>query len=500
MVKVDLVVMQAIVDVSSERALSKEEQKVLQDAQQIIARYALPPNDETSAAILGEESEASPKKKGPSKRNGRHPREAFVNAKTVKVSHLEFQPGQPCPCGCGKVYPLKRAIQFRHFVGQVPIEVTLYEMEQVRCNACGQVFTAPLPQGVGPEPYDATAVSTIALSKYGMGLPFYRQAAFLGALGTVIAASTQYEVVAAAVRKIEPAYNHMVEVAAQGKVGYFDDTSVKILDFVRDEWDERTGLFTTGIVSVQEAFQIALYFTGRDHAGENRAKLLKKRDPSLPGMIQMSDALSSNFSEIDSANELIACCLTHGRRNFVKIIDSFPADCRHVIRTIANVYHYDSLSKERGDSPEERLAFHRENSQPIMDELKAWLDSQIVDKKVEPNSQLGKAIQYMRNHWEPLTLFLRVPDAPLDSNTVERALKRVVLHRKNSLFYRSAKGAKTGDIYMSLIQTCQLNGVNPFDYLTALQRNSVAVEADPGDWMPWTFVVTLGVRSASPVP
>lgn len=504
-INIDLAELETIVNATPERILTRDEHKKLLDAHQILAQLAIPPfrNDETSAAVLGDgDGEATSDKKVPAKGHGRKKREAFGGAKVVKVPHCELQPGQPCTCGHGKLYRLKRPIHFRHFVGQAPIEVTLYELEQWRCNGfkgCNQVFTAPLPQGVGPEPYDATAVSMIALSKYGMGLPFYRQAAFLHVLGTPIAAATQYEVVAAGAKKIEPAYDHLVDLGAQGKVAYFDDTKMKILDFVREEGDDRTGLQTTGIISVHEAFEIALLFTGRNHAGENRAALLKKRDPDLPGMIQMSDALSSNFSEIGSVSDLIACCMAHGRRNFVKIVESFPQDCRHVINAIATVYHHDSLSKDLGHSPEERLAYHQENSKSIMDDLEIWLDEQINGKKVEPNSSLGKAIQYLRNHWQPLTLFLRVPGAPLDNNMVERALKKVVLHRKNSLFYRSAKGARTGDIYMSLIQTCQLNDVNPFDYLTALQRNSEALKAAPGEWMPWTFQATLeGLRGPAP--
>lgn len=207
-------------------------------------------------------------------------------------------------------------------------------------------------------------------------------------------------------------------------------------------------------------------------------------------MIQMSDALSANTAYI-SSEELIALCLAHGRRNFVKIIDSFPEECRLVIRAIGTVYHHDALSEEAGHSPEERLVYHQEFSRPIMDELKIWLDAQIAGKKVENNSNLGKAIQYLRNHWSELTLFLRQAGAPLDSNAVERILKKVVLHRKNSLFYKTEVGAKTGDIYLSLIATCQLNKANPYEYLTALQRNAEAVKESPRDWMPWNFKETL---------
>lgn len=91
------------------------------------------------------------------------------------------------------------------------------------------------------------------------------------------------------------------------------------------------------------------------------------------------------------------------------------------------------------------------------------------------------------NHWEKLTLFLRVAGAPLDNNLCEQALKMAIRHRKNSLFYKTTRGAEVGDVYMSLIHTCYFSEADPFDYLTQLQRNHERVRAAPGDWMPWNY-------------
>jgi hypothetical protein len=215
-------------------------------------------------------------------------------------------------------------------------------------------------------------------------------------------------------------------------------------------------------------------------------------------MIMMSDALAANAVGLDDEKEILANCLTHGRRNFVKIIDKFPKDCHHVISSIGTVYHHDDLSKTLGHTDEERLAYHQEHSGPVMVDLKVWLDAQVAEKKFEPNCPMGKAIAYMRSHWTALTLFLRLAGAPLDSNIVERVLKNVVLHRKNSLFYRTASGAKTGDTYMTLIQTCQRNDINPWDYLTELQRHHEAVKASPADWLPWNYKATLELLREPP--
>ena len=132
-----------------------------------------------------------------------------------------------------------------------------------------------------------------------------------------------------------------------------------------------------------------------------------------------------------------------------------------------------------------------------MDQLKGWAQAQLDDRTVEPNSGLGKAIAYLNNHWEKLTLFLRIAGAPLDNNICERALKKAILHRKNALFYRTPNGARVGDVFMSLIHTCQLNGVNPFDYLTELQQHAGALARNPGDWMPWNYQATLQSVRAS---
>jgi len=107
-----------------------------------------------------------------------------------------------------------------------------------------------------------------------------------------------------------------------------------------------------------------------------------------------------------------------------------------------------------------------------MEKLHAWLQTQFDESKEEPNSGLGEAIRYLLKHWERLTLFLRQAGAPLDNNIAERGLKKAILHRKNSLFYKTQNGAQVGDLFMSLIHTCELCDANPLDYLTALQKHS----------------------------
>jgi hypothetical protein len=120
--------------------------------------------------------------------------------------------------------------------------------------------------------------------------------------------------------------------------------------------------------------------------------------------------------------------------------------------------------------------------------LEKWLRERLAQRQVEPNSGLGKAIAYMITHWQKLTLFLRVPGAPLDNNLCERALKKAILHRKNALFYKTEYGASVGDVFMSLIHTCQLCPVDPLDYLTTLHKHTEEVARNPQAWMPWNYL------------
>jgi transposase len=425
--------------------------------------------------------------------HGRNGAEAFGGAQKVDVAHQTLKHGDRCPeCGKGNVYGQKEPKVLARIVGQAPLMASTYSLERLRCGACGQIFTAQEPEGVGPEKYDETAAAMIAQLKYGSGVPFYRLERLEAQLGIPLPTATQWEIVEEAGELLKPARDELIRQAAQGEVLHNDDTSMRVLKLKRPEGDERTGVFTSGIVSTGKGWKIALYFTGREHAGENLAVVLKRRAAELPGPIQMCDALSRNVPKLPEGVEiLLANCLAHGRRQFVDVAANFPGECRYVMEMLGQVYGHDAEARERRLTPGERLRFHQEHSGPVMEQLHRWLEAQLVEKRTEPNSGLGKAITYLLRHWQPLTTFLRVPGAPLDNNIVERMLKRAVLHRKNALFYRTLNGAQVGDLFMSLIHTCQLCGANSFDYLTELQRHAGELAAKPAEWMPWNYRETL---------
>src|SRR6267154_6111749 len=430
--------------------------------------------------------------------HGRNGAAAFTGANRVAVAHATLQSGDPCPeCREGKVYRQKEPKTLVRIVGRPPLEATVFEMERLRCNGCGEVFTAGDPQAAAPEKFDTTAVAMIALLKYGTGMPFNRMERLEGQLGMPLPAATQWELMEGAAKPIKRVLAELIRFAAQGSVRHNDDTSMRILKLARSTDDGRTGTFTSGIVSICGEWKIALYFTGWKHAGENLADVLKQRAPGLAPPIQMCDALSRNTPKLTGIEILLANCNAHGRRQFTEVAASFPAECLYVLESLGAVYGFDAETKERGLTSEESLEFHQTHSAPVMEELQQWMEAQFAEHKTEPNSGLGRAISYLLRHWTKLTLFLRQQGAPLDNNVVERALKKAILHRKNALFYKTMNGARVGDLFMSLIHTCELNKVNPFDYLTELLRHPAEIRVRPGEWMPWHYRMTLA-RMATP--
>lgn len=449
--------------------------------------------------------DARDKDKPPRTGHGRRPAAQYTGAQHIALAHPALGAGQSCPhCDAGKLYTQCEPARLVRIVGQAPLGATSYELERLRCHLCGDVFTAPAPQDVGTAKYDPSAATMIAVLKYGCGFPFNRLAGMQENLGIPVPASTQWDLVKHAAGELTPVHDELIRQAAQGELVHNDDTTMRVLELMdpntrreafEDLSPERSGVFTSGIISINLQRTIALFFTGAQHAGENLSDVLSQRARELHPPIQMCDALSRNLSP--AFKTLLVNCITHGRRKFVEIANHFPDECRYVIETLGEVYKNDALAKKDALSPQQRLIFHQRHSTALMDDLRAWMDKQLDDKLVEPNSGLGQAIAYMIRHWEKLTRFLTVPGAPLDNNICERALKKAILHRKSAMFYKTLSGARVGDLFMSLIYTCELARIDPFDYLTELLKHAGELLAHPDRWMPWNYRDTRARASPS---
>src|SRR6516162_465420 len=220
--------------------------------EKVLERAGLEPNSKVHAT--GPKAKAKPG-------HGRNGVETYCGGVRIPVAHRSLKSGDRCP-GClkGKVYEQKEPGLRIRVVGQAPIAATVYELERLRCNLCGEIFEADAPEGVGEKKYDETVAAMIGLLKYGSGVPFYRLEGLEENLGIPLPVSTQWEIVEEAAEVIRPAFEELIHQAAQGEVFHNDDTSMKILSPGRESAAakgspeersssrERTGLFTSGIV------------------------------------------------------------------------------------------------------------------------------------------------------------------------------------------------------------------------------------------------------------
>jgi len=425
-----------------------------------------------------------------SRGHGRRAAADYPGAPTVCCTHDAHRPGDRCPlCERGQLYLFRSLVRLR-FTGQPLALVTRFELEQLRCGTCGALWVAPTPSEVSQETYDVSLKVNLALAHYHLGLPFKRIESFQAMLGMPLSDATQWDLVEQVADSSYPVYEYLKQLGANQPLVYQDDTGARILSMIRENRTDppppRTGMYTT-VLQFEGEHAICLYFTGRQHAGENLDDILAHRDPDLPPIQWMSDGLAANTPTQHQDQALDINCIVHGRRKLVELEDYFPNESAQVIEAIAKVYEYEAECKKQRLTPDQRLAYHQQHSCAVMDDLKAWMEKQFEDRCVEPNSRLGGAFDYLLKRWQSLTRFLEVPGAPLDNNTAERALKMILRLRKNSLFYANVHGAYVGDVLTSLIETCRLARINPLDYLTALMHNRSAVFRDPGVWLPWNY-------------
>lgn len=444
---------------------------------------------------------AKAKRKG----HGRRAAATYWGAKKVTVPHNQLKAGDVCPgCTAGKLYDTERPAVLLHLHAQPIIAGTYFELEKLRCALCGKLFSATAPPEAGDEKYHANVAPMLAVLRYGYGLPMNRIEQMQQESGVPLPAGTQWELLHSHAQELKPVFDEFLNQAAGSDVFYNDDTTARILALEKhireaeqaapDDPNLRTGIFTTCVIATRGPRTFALFFSGGRHAGENLQAVLDRRPAELPPPIQMCDGLSRNKPATAATH--MANCNAHGRRDFVTVANAFPKECAHVLDTMRQVYQHDEYTRREALSDDQRLAFHQQHSAPLMDALKSWMEQKLESRQIEPNGSLGEAFRYVLKRWEPLTLFLRQPGAPLDNNICERALKTSIRHRNNSLFYKTENGAHVGDLFMSLIHTCRLARANPFDYLTTLRRHLRHVRDGPADWMPWNYQSTVAALAS----
>jgi transposase len=448
------------------------------------AASASPGAAESAAVGTGGQSEPgapdpAPEKESPAKGHGRNPASAYENASEIQCPVCGQTAGDPCPlCGKGSLRPMAAEIIIR-VQGSAPVTANRYNIERLRCATCGEIFKGKLPEDAGQDKYHASAKVSVVMMKYGSGLPFYRMEKQQGYQQIPLPVGTQWKLVEDAANAVLPVYLEMRRQTARAELLFIDDTWSLVLQAGKKQ-------FTTGVVARVENHWTTLYLTGADAAGKKVLELLlAERPPQLPPPLQMSDALSSNYP--DPLRVIVLLCWVHARRQFFEIKDFYPQECAPVLEAIRRLYQHEAEIQRRSLDDTARLNYHQQHSQPVLEQMKQWLIEQQEQRLIEPNSPLGKAVAYLKTHWDGLMGFCRHVGAPLDNNPVERILKLPILLRKNAYFFKTSHGADVGSLLMSLIKTATQSEVNPFSYLHALVEHRQELRRNPALWLPWNY-------------
>lgn len=443
------------------------------------------------------------KKSGKKKRNNNASTSAKVKPEIKHHKMSTLAKGDDCPqCDTGKLYKYEPATLLR-IVGQSPFQPEQHVMERLRCNTCGTYFTTPLPKdvmddGQANQKYGYSARSIMAIAKYGMGSPFYRQGSLQDLLGVPITASTIFDQIEALSNHLYPVFKCLFKQASDAHHYYLDDTTNRILDLKSVEkkrrnshkMQTRTGVYTSGIIaSIKGGHQLTLFETNIGHAGEFIDSILLHRNNLMPVPILMCDALSSNRPTITHVH--LSLCNSHARRQFYDLLSLFPEQVEHAINRYSEIWQHETHTEEQQLDAAARLDYHQTHSLPVMEEILSWGQALLRGDKepsaVEENSTLGKAIRYFIKHYDGLTKFCQIEGAALDNNLMEAQLKLVVRNRKNAQFHKTLAGASIGDVITSLIATSAQAGINAFDYFNVLQREHIKVAANPERYLPWNY-------------
>jgi len=374
------------------------------------------------------------------------------------------------------------------------LSIEIHHCDRLRCSLCGELFTTALPKDVQDFPVFTPEAGAVAvITKYGAATPFNRFANVLKAYGTPLPRSRLYDMAALVAEDFFPVFGALCRFAAQGELLQNDDTWVIIQALMQENKKaqragivlKRKGMFTTSIIAQAGEHRIALYFTGRNHAGENLAKILQERIAGLPPPTQVSDRSAANKPQGHKTND--SGCIDHSRRYFYEIRVFFPTSCGYVLKEFKIIYRADAIAKKKKMTPAERLKVHQEISLPVMERIRMWGQKELDEKRVESNGPLGIAIKYFINHYEALTLFTRKEGVPISNSTCEQSLKTPIAVRKMAYFFKTIEGAAVASILFSLLQSCFYANENTFEYLVAIQRSSKDVRENPEKWFPWNF-------------
>ena len=446
--------------------------------------------------------------------HGRRSADDFEQLEQAHHAHVALNSGDDCPCCArGRIYKY-RPKTFTTISGRSPLVATRHTVDSLQCNLCKEVFRAPLPaaleaDGVGGRTlYTHSAVAMVCILRCFGGMPMSRQDRLQKAIGVPVPDASIWDMHERLANAVRPVWRHLVTQAANASQFFGDDTGATILSMrsaVRPnrrtgEPQVRTGCHTTCVIAqLADGEDAVLFFTGIHHTGEVMDMLLADRDPALPPPVFMGDCIESNT--VTTATVYYAGCNAHAVRRFKELAERYPEQADYVLARYRQIYDNDAACIDAELSPEDRLAYHREHSRPLLRDITEYGEDCIEQRRVEPNSDLGAAFEYVIGNERRLSAFARHAGAPLDNNRVERTLRTSVRLRETTHFFRNTVGAAVADTILTVGASALGAHVNLFNYFAALLRHADDVRADPASWTPWAYAERQQVgRGTGPPP
>lgn len=371
--------------------------------------------------------------------------------------------------------------------------------ETARCLSCATKVEANGSDEVTFGEFSTPAASALVALRYAYGMPSFRLEEVSGSLGYKIPDSTQWEVLEAVANELYGFHKFLRPHAADAPRAQMDDTRVminavaaKLRNAPSEAATSRTGIHTTGYLASHSDGKICIFESGLHHAGELFSKIMNSRtvDDSVILMMDAANANTSKFKDID-VTVTEANCNSQAVRRFKESAENpvFEERTEPILRLYSAIFKRDKILQDA--LPADRLAAHRNDSLPQMEEIKHLIESDFRLKRVEPNSELGKNYNYFLNHYHKLIAFCEHESAPICNNAAERLLKRAIRHRKNSLFFKNQVGAVVGDILMSILMTAVENKLEPVKYVNDLLDFPDHRKQNPKLWLPWNYPKTV---------
>ena len=387
------------------------------------------------------------------------------------LTHTLPEDERTCPVCQGFLEPMGEQSEDSEEITviEASYQVVTHKRAKYRCSCNASVVTAPGPLKLTPGGrYSPEFAVHVAEAKYLDHLPLERQARAMGRKGLDTDAQTLWDQLMALARHLTPTYEALCERVLGSDVVFMDETHWRLMD------GDGSHRWWTWCVASDDA---AAYWIRGQRSREAAEHVLGKFEGIL-----MSDGYAVYEALARGAPEITPVhCWAHVRRKFIEAESSFPEECQRAVQWIGDLYAVERQvpSLPRG-APEDartealtlRARLREERSRPIIDELRGWAYE--TKPQTLPQSSLGKAIEYMLSLWSGLTRFLADPRIPLDNNAAERALRGVVVGRKNHYGSHSKRGAEVAAVMYTLFESAKLAGVDPHRYVLEATRRAIA--------------------------